>query len=167
MRNAMESIQQCRGALQSDDVAERAAAAEQLCHAGTDAAPATLELVRACGDDETVRDWAVAALEELGPPPKELVEPLGKLAADNDVTVAYWAVTLLGRLGPDAVGSEQQVAAVLERSPDDAVRERAAWALGEMKAKSAGTIAALENASNASSPRLARLAQSALKQVQK
>ncbi len=163
----MNEIQQFSAALHSADVAARAAAAEQLCHAGPDAAPATLELVRACGDEASVREWAVAALEELGPPAKELVEPLGKLAADNDATVAYWAVTLLGRLGPDAVGSEHKLAAVLEKSPDEAVRERAAWALGEMKAKSAGTIAALETASKAPSPRLARLAKSALEQTQK
>lgn len=163
----MEAIQQWSAALQSADVAERATAAEQLCHAGPDAAPATLELVRACGDDEAVREWAVAALEELGPPPKELVEPLAQLASDNNATVAYWAVTLLGRLGPDAVGSEQKLVTILEKSPADAVRERAAWALGEMGAKSGATIAALENASKAPSPRLARLAKSALEQAQK
>lgn len=163
----MEDLQKWRTALQSPDVAERAAAAESLCHAGPDAAPAVLELVQACADDETVAEWATAALEELGAPPTESLEPLTKLASDSKSPVAYWAVTLLGRLGPAAIGSEKVLAALLHDSPDAAVQERAAWALGEIGAKSAAALAALNRAAQSTSPRLARLAKASLEQIQK
>ncbi|MDZ4783062.1 MAG: hypothetical protein SGJ19_22685 [Planctomycetia bacterium] len=163
----MEEIQQWRTALQGPDVAERAAAAESLCHAGQDAAPAILELVHACEDDEAVSEWAVAALEELGPPPAELLEPLTKLASVSKAPVAYWAVTLLGRLGPAAIGSEHVLAALLQDSRETAVQERAAWALGEIGAKTAATLTALNGAAQPQSPRLARMAKTALEQIQK
>lgn len=163
----MDDIQQWRAALQSRDVAERAAAAESLCHAGQDAAPAILELVHASADDEAVSAWAVAALEELGPPPAELLEPLTNLASTSAAPAAYWAVTLLGRLGPAAIKSEQALAALLQDSQDAVVQERAAWALGAIGAKSAATIAALTRAAQSQTPRLARLAKASLEQVQK
>jgi HEAT repeat protein len=163
----MNEIETWSTALRSADATERAAAAEQLCHAGADAAPACVELVRACADEEAVREWAVAALEELGPPPQELLEPLIQLVSNDNATVAYWAVTLLARLGPAAIASEPKVVAILQGSPDEAVRERAASALGTMGAKSEESLAALEIASKAQSPRLARLAKASLELVQK
>ena len=55
--------------LASTNAEQRAAAAEQLSQAGEDAAAAAVPLVAACGDaDDRVREFAVAALEDLGPP---------------------------------------------------------------------------------------------------
>ena len=59
------------------------------------------DLVKACTDDESVQQWAVAALEELGPPPTESIGELTKLASSSDPLVAFWAITLLGRAGND------------------------------------------------------------------
>ncbi|NDC63744.1 MAG: hypothetical protein EBZ59_07135, partial [Planctomycetia bacterium] len=119
---------------------ERAAAAESLCRAGSDAAPAAVPLVRACGDDDAdVREWAVAALEELGPPPRADVATLASLAAADNPLVSYWAITLLGRLGtllgrsgPDASAAVAALSARLESGGDPAAVERAAWALGKI-----------------------------------
>jgi HEAT repeat protein len=163
----MSDIQQWRAALRSSDLEERATAAESLCHAGPEAAPAILELVQACADDETVSEWAAAALEEFGPPPAEFRDPLTRIAATGAASSVYWAVTMLGRLGPAGIASEQAIVSLLQDSPDAAVQERAAWALGEMGAKSAAALTALNDALNAPSPRLARLAKASLEQIQK
>ena len=51
------------------DAATRTQAAEELSRLGPEAAPAAVALVRACGDEsEEVREYVVAALEEMGPP---------------------------------------------------------------------------------------------------
>ena len=78
--------------------AKRSQAAEQLCHLGTEAQEAALALVRACADStEEVREWAVAALEALGPPLAADIAPLAALLRDENSDVGYWAATLLGR----------------------------------------------------------------------
>ena len=66
------------GALHAPDPARRAEAAEQLARLGGDARPAAVPLVMACGDaSEEVRQWAAAALEELGAPESQHVEAPG------------------------------------------------------------------------------------------
>ena len=84
--------------LHSQDVQERAAAAEAFSLMGPEASFAATDLVQACGDDQMVAQWAVSALEELGPPPKESLADLSELARSGDSEVAYWAVTLLGTM---------------------------------------------------------------------
>ena len=55
--------------LSASDDDTRAKAAEQIAQLGPDARPAAMALVLACGDEaEEVRQWAAAALEEIGPP---------------------------------------------------------------------------------------------------
>ncbi len=54
--------------LRSGDAAQQQAAAEELSRLGEDARPAAVALVEACGASEAVREAAVAALEEIGPP---------------------------------------------------------------------------------------------------
>ncbi|NLX54687.1 MAG: hypothetical protein GXY58_06210 [Planctomycetaceae bacterium] len=148
--------------LQDKQASVRAQAAERLGRCG-DAACVAVELVRACGDEEeVVREWAVAALEELGPPPASSLEPLCSLAAAAQELVAYWAVTLLGRAGPEAFAAAPALVSVLETSPHPAVRQRAAWALGRIRDQSAATIAALERVKSSGDPRLARLAAESL-----
>ncbi len=152
--------------LQSPDVQQRAAAAEALSRMGPDAAFAAVELVNACAEEETVREWAVAALEELGPPTPEVLERLVALASSSDSLVAYWAITLLGRAGSAARFSQDELAAVLTTSTVISLRERAVWSLGKVDATSEVAIRALKNAADSSEARLSRLAKVALKQTQ-
>ena len=153
--------------LHDKQVVVRARAAEQLSTQGEEAREASVDLVQACADEESVSSWAVAALEQLGPPPVQAIPQLGPLVASSHELVAYWAVTLLGRLKSD--GSRGRAGPgccpALENSPHLAVRQRAAWALGQIGDRSAPTIAALEQAQNAADPRLARLAAQAIEQL--
>ncbi len=149
----------------------RAAAAERLCLAGAESVAAAVDLVTACGDEESVRNWAVAALEELGPPDPASIEPLVELLSSSNPLTAYWSATLLGRLGPSAAPSQDALANVLASSNDSAVQERAAWALGKIgDTNSAFTniaLTALEQAASSSNPRLVRLAEAALSPTEK
>jgi HEAT repeat protein len=148
--------------LQDRQVGVRAQAAEQLSRYGEEARVAAVELVQACGDEEAVREWAVAALEELGPPLKDSVDKLRGLVDAPNELVGYWAVTLLGRSGSDAVSAAAALVSVLERSPHLSVRQRAAWALGQLGDRGPATVAALERATHDADPRLARLAAQAM-----
>ncbi len=159
----MPDIQALVASLSSQDTAARVEAAEALCRAGADAAPAAVALVRACGDDDDqVREWAVAALEELGPPPAAAIADLIPLAGDGHPLVAYWATTLLGRSGVAAAAATATLAASLDAGRDPAVAERSAWALGKIGPGAVAAKPALERAAAASAPRLARLAKEAL-----
>lgn len=149
--------------LSSSDAEQRAAAAERLAQAGPSAAAAATLLVRACGDgDERVREWVVAALEDLGPPPPETIAPLITLANNPDPLTAYWATTLLGRCGERAAPAVMVLAACVESPADPAVRQRAAWALGQIGPAAAGAREVLTRAAAQEDPRLARLATEAL-----
>jgi HEAT repeat protein len=145
------------------DASTRAAAAEGLCRAGDAAAAAAVDLVRACGDgDERVREWAAAALEELGPPPQASIGGLSALARDSHPLVSYWAVTLLGRSGEDAAATVPVLVECLDTGSDPAVRQRAAWALGKIGPAAGVARASLARAAQAADPRLSRLANDAL-----
>jgi HEAT repeat protein len=62
-------------ALSDGDVAKQAEAAEQLAQLGAEAQPAAVALVRACSnEDEEVREWITAALEEIGPPNAAIID---------------------------------------------------------------------------------------------
>ncbi|MCO6457167.1 MAG: HEAT repeat domain-containing protein, partial [Pirellulaceae bacterium] len=65
----MTDISSLSSDLSSPDAEVRRAAAERLASLEADARPAAVPLVRCCGDaDERVREWAAAALEQMGPP---------------------------------------------------------------------------------------------------
>ncbi|HUG89960.1 MAG TPA: HEAT repeat domain-containing protein, partial [Planctomycetaceae bacterium] len=73
------------GGLSDADTGRRAAAAERLARLGPAGRGAAVPLVRASGDaDESVREWAVAALEELGPPDVGDVGALAALLAEHN-----------------------------------------------------------------------------------
>jgi HEAT repeat protein len=149
--------------LGSADPVARAAAAERLARMAEDAAPAAVAIVRACGDaDEQVREHAVAALEDLGPPPAEVIGQLIDLVAYSDPLVAYWSTTLLGRAGEDASSAVPALAGCLSSPADLSVKQRAAWALGKIGSAAASAREALGRAANDADPRLARLATEAL-----
>jgi len=162
----MEDVGTLARQLQSGSVAQRAAAAEVLCRLGEGAGAAADAIVRACADDELVSQWAVAALEAMGPPPAASAHALAGLASDADERVAYWAITLLGRLGAAAESLTDVILSALERSPHPSVRQRAAWALGRIGKRSAAVVAALGRSRESQDPRLARLADQALSLLQ-
>ncbi len=151
--------------LNSKEVGPRRAAAEGLSR-HTEASAAAVSLVRACGDpDEQVRQWATAALEEMGAPSAEDASALAELLEESSADTAYWAATLLGRLGEQAAGAVAELARTVENDNEIAVRQRAAWALGKIGRPAAGAADALRHAATANDPRLARLAKQSLETI--
>lgn len=131
---------------------------------GEEARPAAVELAKAVADEnDDVREWCNAALEELGPPAESAVPELVALLGDEHPDVAYWAATLLGRLEAQASAAVAALVAGLDSSRPLAVRQRCAWALG--KIGSAEAIPALERAAADPDARLARLAQESIEQI--
>jgi len=149
--------------LQSPDGAIVATAAEALCHLGTAAQRAAIELVRASGtNNDTSRAWIAAALEELGPPHESQLRDLIDLANNPNGDVRFWSITLLGRAGGNAAPAVGMLTKQLRESRHQPSRERAAWALGKIGPAAASAVSALHEASSCGQPRLARLAASAL-----
>jgi HEAT repeat protein len=153
-------------ALSSPETANRAEAAEQIAQLGADAQAAAVALVLACGDEaEEVRQSVASALEDLGPPEASDIGQLASLIEAKSPDVGYWAATLLGRLKADAAPAVDTLARAVAGSPHLPVRERAAWALGEIGPAAAAALPSLQKASTDPDPRLARLAQEAIKQI--
>jgi len=151
--------------LTAGDVARRAAAADTASRLGGEAQPLALSLVRATGDaDEAVREGVIAALEDLGPPRGADAPQLAALLEDPCAAVGYWSATLLGRLGAVAGPHVAALANALAQGADMSVRERAAWALGEIGPGAASARGALEEAAK-SGGRLARLATATLEKL--
>ncbi|MEX0936424.1 MAG: HEAT repeat domain-containing protein [Pirellulales bacterium] len=151
-------------ALSDGDSGRRADAAERLARVGDEARGAAVPLVRAAGDpDEQVRQWATAALEELGPPALEDGPALALLLTSEQADVAYWAATLLGRLADGSFVGE--LAAALGKQRPQSVRERACWALGRIGPPAREVLPALQAVSQEKQPRLARLARSAVDRI--
>ena len=149
--------------LTSTDADTRAAAAEALGQMAADAAPAAVSLVEACRDaDDRVREWVVAALEDLGLPPEDAVSKLTMLVGDKNPLAGYWAATLLGRCGEGAASAVDALAKAVDSGADLAVRERAAWALGQIGSAASAARGVLEKAAGSADERLARLARAAL-----
>lgn len=152
--------------LEGADTAAQTAAANELAARGRDAQGAIVALVRTVGiPDEEVLEACTAALEEAGPPAADQIAPLVSLTRDCSGDVAYWAVTLLGRARTDAAPAVPALVAVLESDVELPVRERAAWALGEIGPAAISAKAALWTAANCDDVRLARLAKKALESI--
>lgn len=152
--------------LRSPDVNVRREAAERLAAHPAEARQEATALVAACGDaDEHVRTLVASALEDLGPPEVDQLSRLQVLAVAPQGDIAYWAVTLLGRLGPAGGPATRVLADMLNQHPVLAVRQRAAWALGQIGPAAAAARPQLLAASAQSDPRLARLARTALEQL--
>jgi len=152
--------------LEGTNTAEQTAAATALSTLGHAAQGAAVALVRTIGiPDEEVLEACTAALEDLGPPAADQIEPLAQLAGDCSSDVAYWSVTLLGRAGNAAAAAVSDLIHVLESDADLPVRERAAWALGEIGPAAKGATAALRVAADGGDARLARLAKKALESI--
>ena len=153
-------------ALSAPDAAKRTEAAEQISLLGPDAQPAAIALVLACGDEvEEVRQWATAALEQLGPPEASDVGQLAILVEARSSDVGYWAATLLGRLKGEATPAVDALARAVTGPLDLSVRQRAAWALGEIGPGAAAALPSLQKAAADPDPRLSRLAKQAISQI--
>lgn len=160
------NLPQLIAALSDANAENRSQAAEQLAQLGADAQPAAVALVLACGDEaEEVREWATSALESLGPPEATDVGQLISLIEAKSPDVGYWAVTLLGRLKAQAAPAVEALARTVAASPHLSVRQRAAWALGEIGPAAATVLTTLQKAATDPDARLARLAQEAIGRV--
>ncbi len=163
---AMSDVHALVRILESQDLSARTTAAEKLAQLGELAQPAAVALVHAVNsEDEDLREWAVGALEGLGPPATDDVPKLTALLNRPEPDVAYWATTLLGRLKGDAAAAVGPLIEALNTHPATTVRERAAWALGQMGPAAAAAKDDLDQAAQSPSPRLAKLAQAALQQL--
>lgn len=150
-------------ALRNRPIVERIEAARGLSQAGADAASAALPLLEAAGDDdEELRQWASAALEELGPPQLADRDSLARRLSDANSDRAYWAATLLGRLESDAAPVLAQLETAARESPHLVVRQQAVWAIGRMGAAAARAEETLRAAAKSPDRRLSRLASEAL-----
>ncbi len=157
--------------MRSPNGAHRLAAAERLMLAPDLARQFAIELAMMVGDqEESVREAAVAALEEVEAPDPGKVIPLTALLQDERGDVSYWAATLLGRLG-EAAG--HAVPALIEAAGGKngdglatSARQRAIWALGKIGLAAASAKRVLQTAAEDSDPRTARLAQRALNQIE-
>lgn len=155
--------------LSSTDLPAKGRAAKALAKLGDEARPAAVPLVREAGClDETVREWVISALEGLGPPAEEELPALKDLIASPDGEVAFWAITLLGRLEAKAAPAVPELIEALQTSPDLFVRQKAAWALGEIGPAAKEALPALEAAAKSPDRRLAGIAKNhAIKQITK
>jgi len=152
--------------LRSDSREIRLEAAEQIAQLGPAAHSAAVPLVEAMAtEDDEFRELVSSALEDLGPPATDAVSRLAALAESAPLDVAYWAVTLLGRLAEGAASAAPALALALRAHPEMAVRERAAWALGEIGPAASAAAAELEAAARGDAPRLKRLAEESLARV--
>jgi HEAT repeat protein len=160
-------VSQLAAALRDADPGKRCQAAEELAHLGPEAAQeVTIPLLHAAGDEtDAVREWVTAALEEMGPPLPRDVAELASLVSHHAPDVGYWAATLLGRLKAQASSAVPALAAALGSPFDVAVRQRAAWSLGEIGPPAAAALEALGQAQSERDPRLSRLAGQAVARI--
>jgi len=141
-------------------------AAEALTRLAEEAAPAAAALALAASDeDDEVREAAVGALEGLGAPPAALLGELVGVLHRPQADTAYWGATLLGRLGPAAVKATADLIQVLGPAAPLEVRQRAAWALGQIGPPAIAAKQALELAAEHRDARLARVAGEALQAI--
>jgi HEAT repeat protein len=152
--------------LKSPDAATRADAAELLCHLEAEAQGAAVDLINATADaDDSVRQWATAALESLGPPASADRDKIAAALASPKLDIAYWSAMLLGRLESAAAAAVPNLIAALTSHPEPAVREQSAWALGKVGPAASAALPALRTATADAPPRLARLVKTAIEQI--
>lgn len=124
------------------------------------------ELLRASNDPSpTIQQFAIAKLEDLeDPDPSQVADILRYVQRPADSETVYWGITLIGRMGADGAEAVPMLAGVLANSPFLHVREKAAWALGQIGPAAEGALAVLQDAAKQGSPRLSRLALQAIEQ---
>ena len=139
---------------------------EKAALAPASAKPLALSMIAWCNDtDERIAEMAVAVLESMGPPRAEDISALITVLQSEAGSTAYWAATLLGRLQAGAADAVSALATASEKHPEVAVRERAAWALGQIGPAAASAVTTLQAAAASNDRRLARLATEAIKSI--
>ena len=162
----MTDLEQLTAALTGLDAVQRCRAAEALSRLGIVARAAAVPLVQACEDeDPMVRCRAAAALEGLGAPLPADVEALAALVASRNADVGYWSATLLGRLGPEAAAAVPALTWALSGRLSLPVRERAAWALGQIGTAAKPALKTLRRTAASEDVRLARLSQEVIEKI--
>lgn len=152
--------------LKSDDVEARRSAAEKITQHGGDLRAVSIELIEACTDtDEEVREWVVAALEELDTPSENDLSDLAELLSDDSDDIGYWAATLIGRLRKAALPAVPALITTLGEAKGLATQQRAAWALGKIGRKADAALPALKKATQSDNSRLSRLAAKAIESI--
>ncbi|MEZ6089582.1 MAG: HEAT repeat domain-containing protein [Pirellulaceae bacterium] len=124
----------------------------------------TAELLRASNDPSpAVQQLAIAKLEDLeSPDPSQVPDILRFIQRPADSETVYWGITLIGRMGAEGAEAVPMLAGALANSPFPHVREKAAWALGQIGPAAEGALAVLQDAARQGSPRLSRLASQAI-----
>lgn len=165
MSNESE-VDRLRAELANADEGRRLTAAEKLMTTPELARQLAPELLALCATkDESLREVVMGAIEGMGPPSVSRAVEVGAFLAGEEAQV-YWSATLLGRLGGPAGFAAEELAKVLSDSTSMTLRERCAWALGQMGPEAKASLPALEAATASPSPRLARFAREALIQIQ-
>jgi HEAT repeat protein len=123
------------------------------------ASDAAVALVEAFdGVDDATHERVVAALERLGPPRAADLDLLMALLRSPTLDTAYWAAMLIGCLESEAAPAVPGLVEALGTHPELAVRQRSAWALGQVGPAAAAARATLQTAASSSDARLASLA---------
>ena len=144
----MSEVAQWTAELESPDLAAQARAAEALAQHADEVQQALVALTRRCSSsDESVANWCTSAIEDGGAPTTEQIPELTALLKDKHEGVVYWAVTLLGRAGRFSADGAGDIASCLSHTSAE-VRQRAAWALGQIGAKDEPVLAALRKAAH-------------------
>ena len=150
-------------ALTGNDLTKRREAAEACAKNAGLTQAAIIPLCGCCHDeDEQVREWSSAALEESGPPAIEELPALIELIQAPKST-AYWAVTLIGRLEREGAPALPALVVVIEDpKASREVLNRALWAVGQIGEGDQSVRSAVERAVKSENPRTSRLAAAAL-----
>src|SRR5262249_26304716 len=134
-------------ALSSGDARVRVYAARTLAAVGPDAASAVPALTDALKHaDPTLRSQAAFALVRIGPKARPALPVLRQALDDGSAEVRLFAAQALGGLAEDADSGRRAVEKLTEllaEQKDGLLRARAAFALGVLKAKTEGAVAAL------------------------
>ncbi len=129
----------------------------------------TVRCIKLAGhSDDEVRMWAAEALGmKVVPSPSEAIEIANCLAQPGDGEVAYWAATMLGRLGCDGIEGVAALIDCIEHSSFLPARERSAWALAQIGSGASQAIETLRLAVDENLPRLSRLANEAIREIER
>ena len=161
-------VAQATANLKSSDAAVRAAAAEQLAHLedGAQAAGPALAVATADGD-ESVRAVGHRRARVTRTASGRRHRGTRQIASRHAAGCRLLGGHILGRLG-DGAGDAKTVTALitaLNSHPEAAVRERAAWALGQVGPGALAALPALQAVGGTTNPRLSRLAKQAIEQI--
>lgn len=113
-------------------------------------------------EDEETRNWAIEALENMGPPPLEESDGIVDWTRQHSTLVACWGCKLIGRLEENANRYQQDLVRLVQSHDSLEVRQEAAAALGKLGTLGTQTREILSSISDDHDPRLKRMIARAL-----